>query len=65
MLEIEIAWGDKNHPYKLEDGEHTVGRAGDSAIQIPVARVSKSHAVVRVEGARLFVRDTGLSLIHI
>lgn len=59
MLEIEIAWGDKNHPYKLEDGEHTVGRAGDSAIQIPVARVSKSHAVVRVEGARLFVRDTG------
>jgi serine phosphatase RsbU (regulator of sigma subunit) len=59
MLEIEIAWGEKNHPYKLNDGEHTVGRSGDSDIKIPVARVSKSHALLRVDGERLFVRDLG------
>jgi hypothetical protein len=59
MLEVEIAWGDKNHPYKLDDGEHTIGRSGDSTIKIPVARVSKSHAIVRVEGNRMFVRDAG------
>ena len=59
MLEIEIAWGEKNHPYDLDDGEHTVGRSGNSDIKIPVARVSKSHAVLRVAGDRLFVRDLG------
>lgn len=59
MLELEIAYGGKSNPLKLEDGEHTVGRSGDSAIKVPVARVSKSHAVLRVDGQRLFVRDLG------
>jgi hypothetical protein len=59
MLELEIAYSGKSNPINLEDGEHTVGRSGDSAIKIPVARVSKSHAVLRVEGDRLFVRDLG------
>jgi serine phosphatase RsbU (regulator of sigma subunit) len=59
MLEIEIAWGGKNHPYKLNDGEHSVGRSGDCDIKLAVARVSKSHAMVRVDGDRLFVRDLG------
>lgn len=58
-MEIEIAWGEKNHPYKLNDGEHTVGRSGDNDIKLPVARVSKSHATLRVDGDRLFVRDLG------
>lgn len=59
MLTVEIAWGEKNHSYELADGEHTVGRAGDSDIKLPVARVSKAHAVVRVDGDRLYVRDLG------
>jgi len=59
MLEIEIAWGEKNHPHKLKDGEHSVGRSGDSDIKLAVARVSKSHAMLRVDGNRLFVRDLG------
>lgn len=59
MLELEIAYGGKSNPLKLEDGEHTVGRSGDNAVKIPVARVSKSHAVLRVDGDRLFVRDLG------
>jgi sigma-B regulation protein RsbU (phosphoserine phosphatase) len=59
VLEIEIAWGDEVHTYELADGEHTVGRAGDNDIRIPVARVSKTHAVLRVDGRRLFVRDVG------
>ncbi len=59
MLELEIAYGGKSNPLKLEDGEHTVGRSGDNAVKIPVARVSKSHAVLRVDGDRLFVSDLG------
>jgi sigma-B regulation protein RsbU (phosphoserine phosphatase) len=59
MLDVEIAWGDGNRQYQLDDGEHTVGRSGDNTIKIPVARVSKSHAVLRVDGDRLYVRDLG------
>lgn len=61
MLEVEIVWGGDNHPFTLQDGEHSVGRASDNDIQIPVPRVSKRHAVVRVDGERLFVRDLGSS----
>ena len=59
MIEIEIVWGDQTRSLKLEDGEHTVGRAGDNAVQLPVGRVSKQHAIIRVEGDRLFIRDLG------
>jgi sigma-B regulation protein RsbU (phosphoserine phosphatase) len=59
MVELEIGYGGKNHPLRLEDGEHTVGRSGDSAVKIPVARVSKSHAILRVCDGRLYVRDLG------
>jgi hypothetical protein len=58
-MDIEIAWGDKSHPFTLENGEHAVGRSGENEIKVPVARVSKSHAVLRVDGERLFVRDLG------
>jgi serine phosphatase RsbU (regulator of sigma subunit) len=59
MLEVEIGWEGKSHAFKLDDGEHTVGRSGENDIKVPAARVSKSHAVIRVQGERLFVRDLG------
>ncbi len=59
MVELEIAYDGKNHPLRLEDGEHTVGRSGDSAVKVPVARVSKAHAILRVSDGRLYVRDLG------
>jgi serine phosphatase RsbU (regulator of sigma subunit) len=59
MIELEIVYGGKSHPLKLEDGEHTVGRSRENAIKVPVIRVSKSHAVLRVDGERMFVRDLG------
>jgi serine phosphatase RsbU (regulator of sigma subunit) len=36
-----------------------VGRALDNAVHIPIPRVSKHHAKLRVAGDRLFVRDLG------
>ena len=60
-MDVEIVWGGENHPFSLDDGEHAVGRASDSDIQIPVPRVSKNHAVLRVDGEALFVRDLGSS----
>ena len=59
MPGFEITWEGKTHTVDLDDGEHTVGRAGDNAIKLPVARVSKHHAVVRVAGDKIFVRDLG------
>ena len=59
MLELEISWGGETRPLKLEDGEHSLGRAGDNAIKVLAGRVSKRHAVLRVDGTRLFVRDLG------
>jgi hypothetical protein len=58
-MKFELAWEDRLLPYHLTDGEHTVGRAGDNVVRIPMARVSKYHAVVRVDGDKLFVRDLG------
>jgi len=59
MLDIQIVWGGESHSFSLDDGEHIVGRASDSAVQIPVPRVSKQHAVLRVAGDDLWVRDLG------
>ena len=58
-MKLELTWEDRTLPYHLADGEHTVGRAGDNLVRIPMGRVSKFHAVVRVDGDRLFVRDLG------
>ncbi|MCH7549869.1 MAG: FHA domain-containing protein, partial [Candidatus Krumholzibacteriota bacterium] len=60
-MDIEIVWSGENHPFSLDDGEHSVGRASENAIQIPVPRVSKNHAVLRVDGESLFVRDLASS----
>jgi hypothetical protein len=59
MLDIQIVWGGETHSFSLENGEHIVGRASDSAVQIPVPRVSKQHAVLRVDGEGLWVHDLG------
>jgi hypothetical protein len=59
MLDIQIVWGGESHSFSLEDGEHQVGRASDCAVQVPVPRVSKLHAVIRVDGDELWVRDLG------
>ncbi len=59
MVEIQIVWGGESHSFSLDDGEHDVGRASDSAVQIPVPRVSKQHAMLRVDGDTLTVRDLG------
>ncbi len=59
MLNIEITWEGEAHRFSLEDGEHTVGRSSENAVQVAMARVSKRHAMVRVDGERLFVKDLG------
>jgi putative methionine-R-sulfoxide reductase with GAF domain len=59
MLELEMVWNGELHTFRLDDGEHKVGRAPDNQISVPVASVSKNHAVLRIEGDRLFVRDIG------
>jgi serine phosphatase RsbU (regulator of sigma subunit) len=58
-MDLDIVWGGETHPFDLEDGEYTVGRAGDNDIKVLSGRVSKRHAIVRVDGDRLFVRDLG------
>jgi sigma-B regulation protein RsbU (phosphoserine phosphatase) len=59
MIPIEIVWEGENHKFTLEDGEQTVGRSSENDVQIAMARVSKRHAAIRVEGEKLFVRDLG------
>lgn len=59
MPKLEVLYEGKSHALDLSDGEHSVGRAGDNAVKLPVARVSKRHAVLRIDGDRLFVRDLG------
>ncbi|MDH3215419.1 MAG: SpoIIE family protein phosphatase [Candidatus Krumholzibacteria bacterium] len=59
MSDLVVVWGGQPHPIKLGDGEHSVGRASDNAVQIPATRVSKRHAMIRIQGDQLFVRDLG------
>jgi hypothetical protein len=59
MVEVQIVWGGESHSFSLDDGEHAVGRASGCSVQIPVPRVSKQHASLRVEGEKLWVKDLG------
>lgn len=59
MIEVEVTWQGERHRFSLADGEHTVGRSSENAVCLPVTMVSKKHALLRVEGARLWVRDLG------
>jgi hypothetical protein len=59
MIPIEIVWEGENHKFTLNEGQQTVGRSSENDVQVAMARVSKRHAEIRVEGERLFVRDLG------
>jgi len=58
-VNVEIVWEGETHRFTLEDGEHTVGRSSENAVQLPMARVSKRHAAIRIDGERMHVRDLG------
>jgi sigma-B regulation protein RsbU (phosphoserine phosphatase) len=58
-VEFELVIDGRLDTVDLADGEHSVGRAPGNDIQLPVASVSKQHAMLRVEGERVFVRDVG------
>lgn len=58
-MNVEIVWEGENHRFTLEDGEHTVGRSSENDVQVPMARVSKKHAAIRIDGERIFVKDLG------
>jgi hypothetical protein len=59
MIPIEIVWEGENHKFDLQDGAQTVGRSSENDVQIAMARVSKRHAEIRVDGEKIFVRDLG------
>ena len=57
MIPLEIVWEGETHKFHLEDGEHSVGRSSDNDVQVAMARVSKVHAGLKIDGERIFVRD--------
>ena len=59
MINLEIVWEGESHKFSLEDGEHTVGRSSENGVQIAMARVSKKHAALRIDGDDISVRDLG------
>ena len=59
MINVEIVWEGESHRFALDDGEHTVGRSSENGVQLAMARVSKKHAAIRIDGERIFVRDLG------
>ena len=59
MINLEITWEGEAHRFALEDGEHAVGRSSENPVQVAMARVSKRHALIRVDGDNLFVKDLG------
>lgn len=58
-MEFELVIDGRLDTVDLADGEHSVGRAPGNEIQLPVASVSKHHAVLRVDGEHVFVKDVG------
>lgn len=59
MIPIEIVWEGENHKFTLQEGEQTVGRSSENDVQVAMARVSKRHASIKVDGEKIFVRDLG------
>lgn len=58
-MNLEITWEGEAHRFALENGEHAVGRSSENAVQVAMARVSKRHALIRVDGDSIFVKDLG------
>jgi serine phosphatase RsbU (regulator of sigma subunit) len=59
MHKFDLHWSGETRQIDLADGEFRVGRALDCTISIASPSVSKHHALIRVEGDRIFVRDLG------
>jgi sigma-B regulation protein RsbU (phosphoserine phosphatase) len=59
MVNVEIVWEGESHRFSLADGDHSVGRSSENEVQLPMARVSKKHAEIRINGERISVRDLG------
>lgn len=59
MVTLQLYWDGEMHSLELPDGEHVVGRGDQSAVRLPVSVVSRRHAILRVEGDRIWVRDLG------
>jgi serine phosphatase RsbU (regulator of sigma subunit) len=59
MIKFHLTVGNDIQELDLEDGEHTVGRAGDNVVQVHASRVSKKHAALRINAGRVYVRDLG------
>ena len=52
-----LVWGDRI--IALRDGENRLGRASDARVVIDLARVSRHHARIVVEGGRAILEDLG------
>ncbi|HEX5133625.1 MAG TPA: FHA domain-containing protein, partial [Candidatus Krumholzibacteria bacterium] len=59
MIDIEIVWQGEPHRFSLADGEHTVGRSSENEVHVAATMVSKKHAMLRVQGSQMWVRDLG------
>jgi pSer/pThr/pTyr-binding forkhead associated (FHA) protein len=52
-----LVWADRHIP--LCQGENVMGRASDARVVIDLARVSRHHARILVDGARAVIEDLG------
>jgi DNA-binding winged helix-turn-helix (wHTH) protein len=52
-----VAWADRE--VALPEGETLIGRAADVRVRLNAVEVSRHHARLRVEGARLTIEDLG------
>jgi pSer/pThr/pTyr-binding forkhead associated (FHA) protein len=59
MIDVEITARGESYRFQLADGEHSVGRSSDNSVSVPFTMISKKHAILRVDGSRLWVRDVG------
>ncbi len=55
--QCRLVWAERHIP--LVEGENLLGRASDTRIVIDLARVSRHHARILVEGARAILEDLG------
>ncbi|MDX1504049.1 MAG: FHA domain-containing protein [Thermoanaerobaculia bacterium] len=54
---LRIAEGAAAGVFPLAEGESLVGRGTEAAVPIPESQISRRHALLRVAGGRVFVRD--------
>ena len=57
MVELVLIHGGERRHIDLPEGEHLLGRSPQADLVVPVPTVSRRHAMLRVKGAPLWVRD--------